>query len=493
MKMLEDVFKLSGVPTDTFVKPVEYIKLLVSLRTKGRGVVVEGPSGIGKTTSVKKALEELNLDNEIIFLTARKQEDVSVISKIHEGENKGIIIIDDFHRLNEDIRNKIADYMKTLADEESEEVKLVIVGINRVGDSLIKFASDLNNRIDTIKFESNPKEKIKELISKGEKALNISLKDKEKIIENANGSFHITQYLCHNMCIDSGIIEEVESDSPKEVNSSLEVTKSRVLEELARVFFEKARKFATGPKLRKDGRAPYLYILNWLAESNEWTLSLDQAMIDHPENKVSISQIVEKGYLNKFIKDNNSIFSEILHYDESTHIVSAEDPKFIYYIRNISWRQFAKKVGYRNLTFKNTYDFALSFAGEDRDIAEKIFNKLSQEEVSVFYDKNEQYRILAEDVEDYLAPIYKSEAQFIIVLMSKNYPKKIWTKFETSQFKDRFGENAIIPIWFDDVNEGFYHEISRIGSISFDRKGDINHQIRAIVTDLIKKLADSKL
>jgi hypothetical protein len=46
---LEDVYKLSGIPTHTFVKPVEYSKLLVSLRTPGRGLVVEGPSGIGKT------------------------------------------------------------------------------------------------------------------------------------------------------------------------------------------------------------------------------------------------------------------------------------------------------------------------------------------------------------------------------------------------------------------------------------------------------------
>ena len=46
---LEDVFKTSGTPTYTFVRPVEYTKLIVALRTKGRGLVVEGPSGIGKT------------------------------------------------------------------------------------------------------------------------------------------------------------------------------------------------------------------------------------------------------------------------------------------------------------------------------------------------------------------------------------------------------------------------------------------------------------
>jgi serine kinase of HPr protein (carbohydrate metabolism regulator) len=56
---LEDVFKISGVPTATFVEPTEYNNLKVALRTAGRGVVVEGPSGIGKSTAVTRALDEV--------------------------------------------------------------------------------------------------------------------------------------------------------------------------------------------------------------------------------------------------------------------------------------------------------------------------------------------------------------------------------------------------------------------------------------------------
>lgn len=487
-KFLEDVFKLSGVPTDTFVKPTEYAKLTVSLRTKGRGLVVEGPSGIGKTTSVKKALEELGLNEKVISLTARKQKDRDTISKIHKGKITGIIIIDDFHRLNEIIRKNIADYMKTLADEENGDIKLIIVGINKAGDSLVKFASDLNNRIDTIKFETNPDEKILELIKKGENALNINFIDKDAIVAETHGSFHLTQYLCHETCIISGILEECEKLS--DITTSILVTKDKVYEDLSRVFFDLSRKFATGPKLRKDGRAPYFHILYWLAMSNEWTLSLDQAMIEHPENRGSISQIVEKKYLINFLMDNDE-FSDVLHYDEATHIIGVEDPKFVYFIRNIPWSKFIKQVGYKNIKFKNNYDFALSFAGADRDVAENIFNRLSKEEVEVFYDKNEQHRILAKNVEEYLAPIYKSEAQFIIILLSKEYPKKIWTKFESEQFKARFGEGTIIPILLDDTTFGFFDETSRLGGLTLDRGQDIPQQIECIVSVMLKKLSDS--
>ena len=76
---LEEVFKLSGVPTHTFGRPIEYPRLLVALRTAGRGVVIEGPSGIGKTTSVDRALAEIGLDKSALRLSARKCDDIDLI------------------------------------------------------------------------------------------------------------------------------------------------------------------------------------------------------------------------------------------------------------------------------------------------------------------------------------------------------------------------------------------------------------------------------
>ncbi len=55
MALLEEVFRLSGVPTITFVEPVGYSGIKVSIRTKGRCIVLEGPSGIGKTTGAARS------------------------------------------------------------------------------------------------------------------------------------------------------------------------------------------------------------------------------------------------------------------------------------------------------------------------------------------------------------------------------------------------------------------------------------------------------
>jgi hypothetical protein len=65
----------------------------------------------------------------------------------------GTVIVDDFHKLDVKSQTLLADYLKTLADQEAEGVKLIIVGINKAGDSLVRLASDLVNRMDVIPFE----------------------------------------------------------------------------------------------------------------------------------------------------------------------------------------------------------------------------------------------------------------------------------------------------------------------------------------------------
>ena len=131
---LEDVFKKSGIPTYTFVKPTEYNNIIVALRTKGRGIIIEGPSGIGKTTSIQKAIEELGLNKNVFKLSARKTDDKEFIKLLPECKEIGTVIIDDFHILTDDLKASIADYMKVLADEERENDKILLIGINKAGD-----------------------------------------------------------------------------------------------------------------------------------------------------------------------------------------------------------------------------------------------------------------------------------------------------------------------------------------------------------------------
>lgn len=484
---LEDVYKTSGIPTYTFVKPDEYNTILVSLRTKGRCLVVEGPSGIGKTTCVIKVIEELGFNKNITSLTARKRDDLEMIKLLPDFNGLGTVIIDDFHLLEYDLKSSIADYMKVLADEEREDDKLILIGINKAGDSLVQVAEDLNNRIDTIKFEQNPDPKIQELISLGEEALNITINTKDEIANLAKGSFHIAQLLCKETCIHRNVL--LTCIDKTLVNSSIEVIKEKILSDFERTFYPKARKFAVGNRLRREGRAPYLHLLYWLSISDEWAIQIDDIYLKYPDHKLSVAQVVDKGFLEGIIRDNEEL-KDVIHYDNNSRVLAVEDPKFMFYLRNILWSKFAEKVGYISILFNNRYDFALSFAGENRELASKINELLLEREISVFYDKNEQSRILAENVEEYLAPIYKSEAYFVVVLLSKDYPKKIWTKFESDNFKDRFGTNSIIPIWYTDNYPGLFDETQKLGGLSFNPTGDLHQQAIDITDVICHKLAD---
>lgn len=488
-KKLEEVFKTSGIPTYTFVRPREYSSLVVALRTAGRGVVVEGPSGIGKTTAVTNALDELNLVGRVTKLSARRRDDLDVIKALPTMKAFGTVLVDDFHRLPSDIRNDIADLMKLLADEESADCKVVLVGINKACESLVQFAPDLNTRLEVISLETNPDEKVYELVSLGEDALNTTINVKAEIVAASHGSFYIAQMLSHQTCIDAGVLED--QHERRATTVSFEATRGKVFDRLSRSFMERTKRFARGTRFRREGRAPYLRLLHLLAQSEEWSLNIAQVVAAHPALSGSVTQIVEKGYLAGLIQSDSEL-AAVLHFDPESRILSVEDPQYIYFLRSIAWSQFAEDVGFLSVEIPSKYDFALSFAGVDREFAQALFDALQEMEFEVFYDRNEQHRILAEDIEDYLRPIYQSDAEFVVALLGPDYPKRIWTKFESDQFKKRFKQGAVIPVWFTTAQPGMFDESTRVGGAMFDPTGDRRAQIESIADLLRRKIGERR-
>lgn len=486
---LEEVFKTNGRPTHTFVEPKRYPDILLSLRTPGRCLVVEGPSGIGKTTAIEAALERIGISGQTVKFSARRPSDIQYIELLAETSNAGIVMVDDFHRLPPSSQSKLADYLKVLADSEDKGTKIIILGINRAGDSLIRFAPDLVNRIDIIRFETEPDEKIEELIAKGERSLNLQIDVADDIVREAKGSFYLAQMLCKDVCLSSGVLES--SDQPKLIVVSFELIRASVWDRLSLVFRARCQQFCRGTRLRIEGRAPYVHILNWLAGGGAWTLDLREARRRFSEFRGSVGQVVDKGYLKELIESNEDI-RQVLHFDSTSQLLTVEDPQFLFYIRNIPWRQFARELGFVSIEFSRRYDFALSFAGPDRDVAESLFNRLSEYEVEVFYDKNEQCRLLAEDIEEYLRPIYQTEAQFVVVLLGPEYPKRIWTRIESNAFKERMSDGAVIPIWFAGVPESAFDSTRKTAGLSFDRGLDMPSQVQQLAAALLSKLGESR-
>lgn len=100
------------------------------------------------------------------------------------------------------------------------------------------------------------------------------------------------------------------------------------------------------------------------------------------------------------------------------------------------------------------YDVALSFAGQDRQIAERFAMLLRQRGVKVFYDLWEQTDLLGKDLYQHVDAVYRVAARYCVIFVSEHYARRPWTKHELKSAQARaLEENSeyILPIRLDDT------------------------------------------
>jgi hypothetical protein len=100
------------------------------------------------------------------------------------------------------------------------------------------------------------------------------------------------------------------------------------------------------------------------------------------------------------------------------------------------------------------YDIALSFAGEDRKVAESLAHLLRDDGVGVFYDMYEKAALWGKDLYQHLQTVYRDKARYCIIFVSEAYARKLWTKHELRQAQTRaFRDNSeyILPVRLDDT------------------------------------------
>lgn len=82
------------------------------------------------------------------------------------------------------------------------------------------------------------------------------------------------------------------------------------------------------------------------------------------------------------------------------------------------------------------FDIALSFAGEDRKTAEELAHLLIERNVSVFYDAHLRAELWGKD-HQHLQSVYRDKARYCIILVSKAFKEKPWTRYELRQAQAR--------------------------------------------------------
>jgi hypothetical protein len=207
--------------------------------------------------------------------------------------------------------------------------------------------------------------------------------------------------------------------------------------------------------------------LNELANSNE-------------DVRGSINNIKETRLA--ILLSNKPACARHFYYNAETKNFAIEDPALFYFLKHLDWAKLRHDCGFRAAGRDIEYDFAISFAGENRDLAREIARQLGILDAHVFYDEHFEANFLGRVWSAQFERIFGRDSRLVVCLLDKHYREKIWPTFERECFLPRVPDGDVIPIFLDDtVFVGIPKDL--IG-ITFKRDGNVEAE-RSRVTDEI--------
>jgi hypothetical protein len=176
--------------------------------------------------------------------------------------------------------------------------------------------------------------------------------------------------------------------------------------------------------------------------------------------------------------------TKLIHLSDE-NFLSVEDPRFVFFLRRIDWARYREQIGFGPESRAN-YDFALSFAGPQRGLARHLYEALTEAGFAVFFDESERHQMLGEDLREYLAPIYASGAEFVLVILGPEYPKRYCVR--ARPVSRAYRETQRDPDLDATAEPIFASELTDKGAIVFSSATPQPEEIEAAIDDLGRKL-----
>ncbi|NTV24717.1 MAG: TIR domain-containing protein [Chlorobiaceae bacterium] len=482
---IEEVFRTEGVPEFTFVKPPNYNEVLVDIRNAGKPTIIEGQSGTGKTTVAKKIIEHVFPQGDFGYLSARTAGDMQRILSIANGEMQGKWIIDDFHRLDSAVQAKIADLVKVAAEDFDPSIhpKLVLIGINKVGSELILLVHDIAKRCGIHRIQAADEESTLSMIRHGEEKLNVCLSNKEAIYNETKGDYWLTQLTCQAICLAHDVLET--QNACKTLQYKQDEIRDRIVKRLDNTYREPVKEFCRGKRFRPTND-PYFRLLRLIAAQGSSISDLNELANAHQDVRGSINNIKERRIT--IVLESKPICDRYFYYNADTKAFAIEDPAFFYYLRHLDWENIRRDCGFRDEPHAYDWDFAISFASENRELAKKVADLLAILDCTVFYDQYYEANYLGTVWSQQFREIFGTRSRYVVCFLDVNHAKKIWPTFERDCFAPRVEDAAVIPVFLDDTPfVGIPKDIVGINFKDFDAT-DTDQVIENIVYRLEEKL-----
>lgn len=515
-KRLEDVFKTVGLPPYTYVKPDYFGEIKSDILSAGRHLLIEGPSGIGKTCVVYKVFEELDWQREqdYAYVSCRDVDVHSRVGLFFDEASRGgspkppVLVVDDFHLLDKTRRRKIGAALKRLSDrtfEDASPPKVILIGIPTAGDSLLTDALDLGPRLGGYRFTQATDTEIDRLITEGEVALNVLFEDRPILLNESAGNFWLAQYVCNKICA----MEEVfrGGEDVRVLTFDLLTIRQRLMAELTQRYLPVARAFAKGKRWRPGGNKPYLEVLLALSRIQDSVVSFDKILTLVPDRRrpgikairYRIAEVIHDA-------DKKIDLRKQLAFDPESGF-SIEDPLFRYFLTHLDETHLLTDLGIEtasmDLARVFAYDVGFSFSGEARPLVEAINAELKAEDVITFYDFDQQAVLLALDLQPTLESIYTESCRYYLLFLDATFKEKVWTRWEQDILTHSGRKGHIIPVVLDSSGEAgivglpstighidlkaVFSAIRRDGAVADDTRASIRNRC---VLPILQKLDD---
>lgn len=485
MYPVEEVYRTEGVPEYTFVQPPNFNEILVDIRNPGKPVVIEGQSGTGKTTTVKKVIERASGGGlQCRYLSARKGFEIPEIERIAAGEVVGTFVIDDFHRLAIETQVALADRVKVSAEENDPDrhPKIVVIGINKVGSELIDLVPDIAKRCGIHRILPAMPAQAVQLIERGEELLSIAISDKERIVNESGGDYWLIQLLCQTICLANDIVET--AAERRDLTYNLPDIRARVVDRLEHSYEGAVKEFCRGKRFRATND-PYYKLLREIGRQDSSIVDLQALANSAQEVRGSINNIKEKRL--SILLDTKPICARHFYYNAETKNFAVEDPALFYYLKHLDWERLRQECGFRYTDKDYEFDVAISFAGENREVARVISDELQSLDCSVFFDELYEANYLGGAWRKQFEDIFKNRSRVVICILDRNHADKIWPTFERECFSPRVADEAVIPVFLDDTKfPGISQDI--IGIVF--KRDDSKSLANQIADDIVFKVVD---
>lgn len=467
IKSLDQVFTTVGLPPYTYIKPSYYGEIRADISQPGKHLLIEGPSGIGKTCVVFKVFEDLGWTEgtEFIYVSCRDPNANELIGAFFREATGGrradasVFVIDDFHLLPSDVRSNIGSMLKRMSDrtfQESKPAKAVLIGIPTTGVSLLSESRDLGPRLGTYVLKRASDFEIDKLISEGEEALQVLFEDRDVLLAESSGNFWLAQHICNKVCASQEIYKTC--PEPSVLTFDLLGIRDRLMTELTQRFMPVAKTFAKGKKWRPGGNKPYLEILLALCKIPESVVTFDKLLyLVQEKRKPGIKAVRPRIAEVIFDQAKGVDLRQQVAFDPEAGF-SIEDPLFRYFLTNLDVKRLYQELGVEDGALEQAsiyaYDIGFSFAGEARRLVELVNAELKKEDVVTFYDFDQQAVLLALDLESILGRIYTESCRYYLVFMDQHYCDKVWTRYERDVMTRPGRKDHIIPVVVDESGTG---------------------------------------